>query len=62
MKNKKMTERDTNGPSANELFLAGMLQMCHQLYVDEKTGVFMYLVDVLEVNIKYRIYSLCFRT
>ena len=58
MENKKMAEEDTNGPSVNELSLADMLQKCHQLYLEEKTGVFMQLVDVLEVNIMYRICSL----
>ena len=40
MENKTKAEGDANDPSVNELSLADMLQKCHQLYVEEKTGVF----------------------
>ena len=40
MENKTKAERDANNQSMNELSLANMLQKCHQLYVEEKTGVF----------------------
>ena len=42
MENKTKAEVDVNDQFVNELSLADMLQKCHQLYVEEKTGVFCY--------------------